>query len=147
MKFQQGMPVLARRGPSEVDVSLLDRSPAASDEPGAMPVLSSAGNPPRLPETTGVAVVLLKLIGEFRGRLPGSVIASNAEIKLGQHFVLRVQPMVVLLAKEMLGLIVRTWDLSIHFDRISTPISRPCGSGAAVVGTVPPYQSSQGVGL
>lgn len=146
MKFQQGMPVLARRGPSEVDISLLDRSPAASDEPGAMPVLSSAGNPPRLQETTGVAVVLLKLIGEFRGRLP-AVIASNAENKLGQHFVLRVQPMVILLTKEMLGLIVKIWDLSIHFDRISTPISRPCGSAAAAVGTVPPYQRSQGVGL
>ncbi|MCP3380554.1 MULTISPECIES: hydrogenase accessory protein [unclassified Bradyrhizobium] len=108
-------------------------------------VLLSAGDPERLAEATEAAVVPPELINECIGRLRGAVIARKAEDDLAQGSLMRVQPMVMWLAKaQTLGLIARTikaW--SIHVDHISKPIGRLHRGAAAVVS----YHKSLGVGL
>ncbi|MCP3460496.1 hypothetical protein [Bradyrhizobium sp. CCGUVB23] len=84
MAYAAGTPDVRRRGRSEVDFTCLDRSPAASDEAGAVTVLLLAGDPERLAEATDAAVVPPELINECVGRLRGAVIARKAESDLAQ---------------------------------------------------------------
>ena len=57
----------ARRGRSVLDITAHDRSPVASDEAGAVAVLSFVGDPTRLAEATSVDLVLPELITTFGG--------------------------------------------------------------------------------
>lgn len=110
-------------------------------------MLLSAGDPERLAEAKDAAVVPPELINEFVGRLRGAMIARKAESDLAQDLLMRVQPMVMLLAKaQTLGLIARTIKTCSIYVGISKPIGRLHREAPAVVGAAVSYHKPQGVG-
>ena len=148
MEFQQGKPVLGRRGLPEVDAGSVDVFLAGADAVGAVAVLLSAGDPARWPEAVDVTVVLPELIEAFQGRLRGAVIAREAETELGRRFGVRVQPTLIFCRHgETLGLIAKIQDWSVYTDRISKLLDRPRSSGAAVVRSIVPQHTQWKNGL
>jgi len=82
-------------------------------------VLFFAGEPAERPETRDVAVILPQLLGAFRGRLRGALVATEAEPALKERFHVRVLPsLVVLRGSEILGVLPKVYDWADYVARL-----------------------------